>query len=146
MGMCFLFGGLWRTEQFFNMSVGKTSASLLSLTIAGVLIPTAFQLVTTKTEAPLATISRGIAIILLVIYGLYLYFMLKTHTVMFYEPSPKVAMKPRKNTLPEGNVADRIAAGSMTAASEHRSRPLDQDQPVYGEIHETVRLYGHKTN
>lgn len=42
LGMCFFFGGINRTEQFFNMTVAQTAASLLSLAIASLIIPTAF--------------------------------------------------------------------------------------------------------
>lgn len=42
LGMCFFFGGINRIEQFFNMTVAQTAASLLSLAIASLIIPTAF--------------------------------------------------------------------------------------------------------
>ena len=42
MGMCFFFGGIPRVEQFFNVTVAQTAASLLSLAVASLIIPTAF--------------------------------------------------------------------------------------------------------
>lgn len=42
LGMCFFFGGLNRTEQFFNITVAQTAASLLTLAVASLIIPTAF--------------------------------------------------------------------------------------------------------
>jgi Ca2+:H+ antiporter len=42
MGMSFFFGGLRRTEQFFNVTVAQTAASLLALSVGSVIIPTCF--------------------------------------------------------------------------------------------------------
>ena len=44
MGMCFFFGGLNRIEQFFNVTVAQTASSLLSLSVASLIIPTAFNI------------------------------------------------------------------------------------------------------
>ena len=68
LGMCFFFGGLRRKEQFFNETVAQTAASLLALAVASVVIPTAFDIWTTTTDAPIAAISRGTAVILLAVY------------------------------------------------------------------------------
>lgn len=43
LGMCFFFGGLHRESQNFNEVVAQTSSSLLSLAVAGLIIPTAFK-------------------------------------------------------------------------------------------------------
>lgn len=42
LGMCFFFGGIHRIEQFFNVTVAQTAASLLSLAVASLIIPAAF--------------------------------------------------------------------------------------------------------
>ncbi|KAF3768045.1 Calcium/proton exchanger, partial [Cryphonectria parasitica EP155] len=99
MGMCFFFGGLRRQEQFFNTTVAQTAASLLALAIAGIIIPTVFDQQTTLNDSYIAQLSRGTAIILLVVYAAYLYFQLKTHHEVFSQESQKVPMRPRKNSL-----------------------------------------------
>lgn len=43
MGMCFFFGGIDRLEQHFNVVVAQTAASLLSLAVGALIIPTAFH-------------------------------------------------------------------------------------------------------
>ena len=53
-------------------------------------------------------ISRGTAILLLVVYGAYLFFQLKTHASMYNEPSPKV--EKRKKKVDEGGSVRSIAA------------------------------------
>ncbi|KAI9644344.1 hypothetical protein NHQ30_007701 [Ciborinia camelliae] len=124
MGMCFFFGGLRRNEQFFNQTVAQTAASLLALAVASVIVPTTFDLFSTTTEAPIAAISRGTSIILLVVYAGYLYFQLHTHSVMFNEESQKVPMKPRKHALPEGAIAKGLAkAGGIGAGPGRANLP-----------------------
>ena len=43
MGMSFFLGGVNRTEQYFNVTVAQTAASLLALCIASLIIPTVFH-------------------------------------------------------------------------------------------------------
>ena len=61
-------------------------------------------------------LSRGTAILLLVVYGAYLFFQLKTHASMYSEPSPKV--EKRKKKVDEGDSIRSIAAiGAQGAAT-----------------------------
>lgn len=99
MGMCFFFGGLRRQEQYFNMTVAQTAASLLALAIASIIIPTVFDKMTDLPVASTAALSRGTSVILLVVYAGYLYFQLKTHSSIFAEESQKVPMRPSKRAL-----------------------------------------------
>ena len=43
LGMCFFFGGINRVEQYFNVTVAQTAASLLALCIGSLIIPTVFH-------------------------------------------------------------------------------------------------------
>jgi Ca2+:H+ antiporter len=43
LGMSFFLGGVNRLEQFFNVTVAQTAASLLALCIASLIIPTVFH-------------------------------------------------------------------------------------------------------
>lgn len=104
MGMCFFFGGLRRQEQYFNTTVAQTAASLLALAIAGIIIPTVFDQQTVLPDSSTAALSRGTAIILLVVYGSYLFFQLKTHQDVFAEESKKVPMRPSKHSIADGAV------------------------------------------
>lgn len=99
MGMCFFFGGLRRQEQYFNMTVAQTAASLLALAIAGIIIPTVFDRETNLPDSSTAALSRGTSVVLLFVYAGYLYFQLKTHHSVFSEESQKVPVKPKKNDL-----------------------------------------------
>ncbi|KAL9089451.1 MAG: hypothetical protein Q9165_005772 [Trypethelium subeluteriae] len=134
MGMCFFFGGINRREQYFNITVAQTAASLLSLAVGALLVPTVFDQASfagtdLDTNSPqVARISRGTAIILLVVYGCYLFFQLKTHVEMYNEPSKK---SPKKNShVEEGAIKAAVAkVGGSAAASaggQQQQERLDQ--------------------
>ncbi|ATY62690.1 sodium calcium [Cordyceps militaris] len=104
MGFCFFFGGLRRTEQYFNTTVAQTAASMLALAVASVIVPTVFELKTKADQNEIAKLSRGTAVILLLVYFAYLFFQLHTHLDVFNEQSQKVAARPwtHGHTLKEG--------------------------------------------
>ncbi|GAO13330.1 hypothetical protein UVI_02013430 [Ustilaginoidea virens] len=95
MGMCFLFGGLVHrgqngagTEQTFSGAVAQTTCSLMTLSSASLVIPAALYAVldqhqTDDKNKSILILSRGTAIILLLLYVIYLVFQLKTHSNLF---------------------------------------------------------------
>lgn len=99
LGCCFIAGGITRVQQTFNQTVAQTMSSLMALATAGLLIPAAFHSSVPsdgKAKFPdpnsdadfkILSLSRGVAIILLVVYILYLVFQLKTHKARFEEQS-----------------------------------------------------------
>jgi Ca2+:H+ antiporter len=132
MGMCFFFGGLRRQEQFFNQTVAQTAASLLALAVGSVIIPTCFDKFSSTPQASIADLSRGTAVILLVVYIGYLYFQLKTHSDMFNEESKKVAKKPRKNSVAPGAISKvLVQAGGLSAGA---GRPNLPERPPQDEL------------
>ncbi|OWP04194.1 hypothetical protein B2J93_673 [Marssonina coronariae] len=132
MGMCFFFGGLRREEQFFNVTVAQTAASLLALAVGSAIIPTCFDQFSDTPVSDVAALSRGTAVILLVVYCAYLYFQLKTHSTMFNEESQKVAMRPRKHAVPKGAVSKGLAkAGGIGAGVGRTTLP---DRPPNDEL------------
>jgi Ca2+:H+ antiporter len=132
MGMCFFFGGLRRPEQFFNQTVAQTAASLLALAVGSIIIPTCFDKFSSTPQASIADLSRGTAVILLVVYIGYLYFQLKTHSDMFNEESKKVAKKPRKNSVAPGAISKvLVQAGGLSAGA---GRPNLLERPPQDEL------------
>ncbi|KAF2708763.1 calcium/proton exchanger [Pleomassaria siparia CBS 279.74] len=125
LGMSFYFGGINRTEQFFNVTVAQTAASLLALCIGSLIIPTVFHtaLIEDQTDGTTTDnkknqgLSRGTAIILLFVYACYLVFQLRSHADMYNAPSQKVAKK-KSSRKEEGDAFRGIAAiGAGTAAA-----------------------------
>lgn len=110
MGFCFFFGGLRREAQYFNVTVALTSASLLALAAASVIVPTVFDVASKTSISDVAKLSRGTSVILLLVYAAYLFFQLKTHSSVFSEESQKVAAKPwRRDSLGPGAVRGGLA-------------------------------------
>lgn len=108
LGMSFLAGGLCYHEQEFKVTAAQTGASLMTLACITLVIPAAYHSnqqhpskplsvegalsALMDTDAPtgnersregLLLISRGTAIILLIVYVSYLVFQLKTHADLF---------------------------------------------------------------
>ncbi|KAH7124776.1 Sodium/calcium exchanger protein-domain-containing protein [Dactylonectria macrodidyma] len=96
MGSSFLLGGLVNmkddsgngTEQTFTSAMAQTTCSLLALSAASMIIPaTLYSILNSSDQHGKAeTIiwhSRGTAIILLILYALYLCFQLRTHKNLF---------------------------------------------------------------
>ncbi|KAI8986599.1 Sodium/calcium exchanger protein-domain-containing protein [Pilobolus umbonatus] len=84
LGFCFLLGGLNRSEQKFNVTAAQTSCSLLALTTLSLLIPAAlYSSVGNNNANGLQELSHGTAIVLLIVYVLYLLFQLKTHRFLY---------------------------------------------------------------
>ncbi|KAI8644385.1 calcium/proton exchanger [Parasitella parasitica] len=91
LGMCFWGGGYYHKTQYFNKTVAQTSASLLFISVASLLIPAAFYGSIHSTNAvssgdltlDILSISRATSIILLILYFSYLFFQLKTHNFLF---------------------------------------------------------------
>ena len=79
LGAAFLAGGARRVEQKFNTTVAQTAASLLTVSCASLIVPTAFHLASSAGDAGINQLSRGTAVILLVVYAGYLAFQLHTH-------------------------------------------------------------------
>lgn len=138
LGMCFFFGGINRMEQFFNVTVAQTAASLLALSVGSLLIPTGFTwnnvIDPAKTNID-EKLSRGTAIILLVVYGAYLFFQLKSHKEMYNAPSDK-APKRRQSRKEEGDtfkalagIGARAAAASGGQGQQHSAIQLPDDDP-----------------
>lgn len=136
--MCFFFGGLNRIEQFFNVTVAQTAASLLALSVGSLIIPTGFfwngVINPGKTNID-EELSRGTSVILLVVYASYLTFQLKSHKDMYNAPSPS-GTKRRQSRKEDGDVHKALAgiggnlAGSAGGGANQQSHvQVPDDDP-----------------
>lgn len=82
LGGSFLIGGLRRHEQQFNRSSARMQASLLFLATVALLMPSLVAKADGR-EAMAQPLSLGLALLLLVTYGLSMLFSLKTHKEVF---------------------------------------------------------------
>lgn len=102
LGMSFVAGGIFRSENTFQQTAAQASGSIMTLGVITLAIPAAYQgslRMNTlfsggyqavealdkhdKTLDGLLFISRGASLILLFIYALYLVFQLKTHAFLY---------------------------------------------------------------
>ncbi|KAI1386240.1 Sodium/calcium exchanger protein-domain-containing protein [Hypoxylon trugodes] len=88
LGLCFFAAGLRREEATFHGAVSEVGSNLLLIAGLGLAIPTVFErsvvssgfnLTTEEIESRVLTISRIIAILLLIAYGVFLFFQMHTH-------------------------------------------------------------------
>lgn len=88
LGCCFIASGVRREQSSFNATVASTMSSLLAVAATSLIIPATLyaslsQSKTVDTVSNVLLVSRGTAIIMLVLYILYLYFQLKSHAHLF---------------------------------------------------------------
>ena len=87
LGCCFLAGGIKHPQQKFNNVVASTMSSLMVVSTASLIIPATLYAVMKDTdpnqEKNILILSHGTAVILLLLYVLYLIFQLKTHSELF---------------------------------------------------------------
>jgi len=116
LGMAFFGGGWTRIEQNFNTTVAQTASSLLALAVGGLIVPTAFHLASDSDEdAHIVQLSRGTAVVLLFVYGFYLYFQLNSHKDMYNAESVKV---PKRDKLAgQKSIADIALASAPPGVS-----------------------------
>lgn len=130
-GIAFLAGGWRRQEQYFNMTVVQTMNDLLLITVSALIIPTASSLLSNTPIPTITDESRGSAVILIIVYFLYLGFEFKTHRKLFEEESKKVIMRPRKHEIPRGEVNKGLAIAGAIAASQGRPNGTRPDRPSH---------------
>jgi len=90
LGCCFLAGGIREQERSFNETVASTMSSLMAVASASLIIPATLYAVMNngkssdhETDKNILVLSHGTAIILLILYVLYLYFQLYSHHNLF---------------------------------------------------------------
>jgi Ca2+:H+ antiporter len=130
LGMAFFLGGLRFREQVYNSTVTQMSACLLSLSVISLLLPTAFHASFQdgdKADDAVVKVSRGTSVILLIVYGLYLLFQLRSHAYM-YESTPQHIIDevsvpgPGANWLDSSSSDDSSSSSESDASSSHRKR------------------------
>ncbi|CAE6389854.1 unnamed protein product [Rhizoctonia solani] len=123
LGMSFLAGGVYYHEQNFQVTAAQTGASLMTLACITLVIPAAYHSsqqhpsnppfpnavsALMDTDAPggnershngLLLISRGTAIVLLIVYVSYLFFQLKTHADLFASPDEEEPEEPSMSVI-----------------------------------------------
>ncbi|KAM0192582.1 hypothetical protein ACHAPA_001229 [Fusarium lateritium] len=133
LGMAMLLGGLRFREQVYNSTVTQMSACLLSLSVISLVLPTAFHASfknNAKADEQTLKISRGTSVVLLLVYGIYLLFQLKSHAYM-YESTPQHII--------DAELAPGPAAGFLDSSSSDDSSSSSSDSSDSDSSHGTMR-------
>lgn len=83
LGVSFLLGGLKHHVQEYNRTSARTQAGMLFLATIALLIPSAVSEADAAATSFSQTLSVGLAVLLIILYGLGMLFSLKTHRELF---------------------------------------------------------------
>jgi len=85
MGLAFVWGGIHYTEQKFSETQVSSNGSLMLLAMIVLIIPAVFNSTVGGSEGDegVTNLSHIAAIVLLALYGLFLYFQFRTHVDLF---------------------------------------------------------------
>jgi Ca2+:H+ antiporter len=84
LGVGFLLGGLRHRVQEYNPAAARTYATMMLLAAVGMVVPSTFhRLLGVEAPRHAQALDTGVCLVLLVAYGLYLVFMLRTHPEHF---------------------------------------------------------------
>jgi Ca2+:H+ antiporter len=84
LGFSMLLGGLKFKEQEFQSTIARLNASAMNLAVIAMLLPTAVNVTSNGIAEPiLQKLSVAVAIVLIAVYGLTLFFSMKTHSYLY---------------------------------------------------------------
>jgi len=83
LGCAFLLGGIKYTVQRFNRPAAVTNCAMLMLSVMTLMFPDVMENSHDISECRMLGMSRMVSVIMLLVYGAYLFFQLKTHTFLF---------------------------------------------------------------
>jgi len=140
LGAAMLVGGIGRTRQTFNAQAAGTSASMMLLAVAALILPTFFHLmVRNETVGGIQKLSAAISVVLLATYLLGLLFTLKTHKHLYTEAEEVVEDSPAPasqagalTTLVIATVLIAILSEYLVASAEHAGKALHFSETFIG--------------
>lgn len=120
LGLSVLLGGIKYKTQNFNRTVAGTNAAMLTLSVVALLIPAAFVFTSPANVAikGVENLSHWVAIVLLVIYFLGLYFSLGTHSHLYDGSSHGEGVVEPQLSMPKAIGLLLLATGLVALESE----------------------------
>ncbi len=89
LGMAIVAGGLRREKQSFNVTAALSGSGMMYLAVVALMVPALFHWTQGETaNSSMLTLSVGISLVLLSIYGLSLFFALRTHKHIYLAEDP----------------------------------------------------------
>ena len=125
--MCFFCGGIKYSQQRFSTLANKVAASLLFMSCIALIIPSTAGLIygaEVVTPSVITKLSHAISIVLILLYGGYLLFQLKTHRDLFTgeesEEEPALSLVAAVGTLLGITVLVAVCSGELPRATGGR--------------------------
>ena len=146
LGLAFLWGGIKHKEQTFSSDAVSTNGSLLMLAMLALIIPATFGQTENHTSETILELSRIAAVILLLLYGLFLLFQLKTHSHLFIKSShheeevAALTMRQAVILLVVSTALVALMAECLVGSIEHSAESLGWPEVFIGVI--LIPLFG----
>lgn len=120
LGVSVLMGGIKFKKQTFNQTVAGTNAAMLTLAVVALLVPAAFVFTSPASVAVqgVENLSHWVALVLLVIYFLSLFFSLGTHSHLYDGSSHGEGVEEPKLSMPRSILLLLVATGLVALESE----------------------------
>ncbi|KAK7050953.1 hypothetical protein VNI00_005065 [Paramarasmius palmivorus] len=127
LGLCFFAGGMRFSEQGFDATANQINSSLLSISVAVLLLPAAYHFALSGNadgimpewqRNNILQMSHGVSIILIVIYALYLVFQLVSHTHLYKDADKKSRRLSLKVSLPgSSSLKEKLGKKNTSSSS-----------------------------
>ncbi len=138
LGLSFLVGGWTREQQTFNRASANLNSAQLVIAVVALVLPALFAFTEADTEFREEAISIGVAIALLITYGLGLLFSFKTHRNLFRSDfdhgEPKWSMGRGIGTLLAATVGVALMSEFLVGALEETTEALGLSELFVGLI------------
>ena len=142
LGLAFFLGGLRYRDQSFRPEATRAYVSMMLLAVTSMAVPSALHAVSAG-PAPAAEgrLNLAVTIILLATYGLYVFFMLKTHKHLFAteggqeghgEGGPRWSVARALGTLAAASVLAAWMSEVLVGAAEGTGHALGMSQAFVG--------------
>jgi Ca2+:H+ antiporter len=136
LGAAMLCGGMRFKEQHFNSSAARASAGMLSLAAIALVLPAVYMLNVQKVPELFSIttqLSQAISVVLLVVYGLFLYYSLVTHKALFAgEAKAADADQPALWSMSKALLILGIATGLIAWVSEILVGAIEPSAKAFG--------------
>ncbi|HEY7193194.1 MAG TPA: calcium/proton exchanger [Gemmatimonadales bacterium] len=118
LGVAMLLGGLRNHDQRFNADASRVYSSMMLLAVITLIIPGALEGSFSQAQftPQILSLNTALAVVLLIAYGLYLVFMLRTHPELFKSKSGSKAEHLEGPTWGVGRAIGTLVGASVLAA------------------------------
>ncbi|KAF8995975.1 Sodium/calcium exchanger protein-domain-containing protein [Cyathus striatus] len=129
LGCAFVVGGFRFHQQEFQPMVAQLNSSLLIVSVISLIIPAAFHeylenRLSAVTELNIhLQLSRGSAIILILIYIAYLFFQFYSHNHLFLDTTQSISTSSTRSTLSRKDTMETLPVPSTCSISTTESEP-----------------------